>query len=226
MSSRPCRSGHTDCTVDCGWCKGTGYEDAELSKARLRHPTARALSDEDRAALQEESALLGRVMRNPNAIEEDLERGHLRTTCYRCSAPGVPPYNPEVDSELCPACLAHADRTFVRAVEPRVFQAQCDLCGWQGQRRESYSDAVEDSQLHAYALCPAVPPPDEDEAEARLMEEWLANRPPTQVERLQRLLRLANAQLASSFAPITEFKEVADDPALLAEAQEALRHED
>ncbi len=22
----PCRSGHTDCTVDCGWCKGTGYE--------------------------------------------------------------------------------------------------------------------------------------------------------------------------------------------------------
>lgn len=22
---QPCRSGHTDCTVDCGWCKGTGY---------------------------------------------------------------------------------------------------------------------------------------------------------------------------------------------------------
>lgn len=22
----PCRSGHTDCTVDCGWCKGTGVE--------------------------------------------------------------------------------------------------------------------------------------------------------------------------------------------------------
>lgn len=21
----PCRSGHTDCTVDCGWCKGTGF---------------------------------------------------------------------------------------------------------------------------------------------------------------------------------------------------------
>lgn len=24
----PCRSGHTDCTVDCGWCKGTGREQA------------------------------------------------------------------------------------------------------------------------------------------------------------------------------------------------------
>jgi hypothetical protein len=24
--SVPCRSGHTDCTVDCGWCKGTGQE--------------------------------------------------------------------------------------------------------------------------------------------------------------------------------------------------------
>lgn len=23
--ARPCRSGDTDCTVDCGWCKGTGY---------------------------------------------------------------------------------------------------------------------------------------------------------------------------------------------------------
>lgn len=22
----PCRSGNTDCTVDCGWCKGTGRE--------------------------------------------------------------------------------------------------------------------------------------------------------------------------------------------------------
>ena len=22
--TQPCRSGHTDCTVDCGWCKGTG----------------------------------------------------------------------------------------------------------------------------------------------------------------------------------------------------------
>jgi hypothetical protein len=27
--SVPCRSGHTDCTVDCGWCKGTGYMRAE-----------------------------------------------------------------------------------------------------------------------------------------------------------------------------------------------------
>jgi hypothetical protein len=23
---RPCRSGDTDCTVDCGWCKGAGRE--------------------------------------------------------------------------------------------------------------------------------------------------------------------------------------------------------
>jgi hypothetical protein len=23
-NGRPCISGHTDCTVDCGWCKGTG----------------------------------------------------------------------------------------------------------------------------------------------------------------------------------------------------------
>lgn len=23
---QPCRSGHTDCTVDCGWCKGTGID--------------------------------------------------------------------------------------------------------------------------------------------------------------------------------------------------------
>jgi hypothetical protein len=24
LNGRPCVSGHTDCTVDCGWCKGTG----------------------------------------------------------------------------------------------------------------------------------------------------------------------------------------------------------
>ena len=23
-NTKPCPSGHTDCTVDCGWCKGTG----------------------------------------------------------------------------------------------------------------------------------------------------------------------------------------------------------
>lgn len=22
----PCRSGHPDCSTDCGWCKGTGYQ--------------------------------------------------------------------------------------------------------------------------------------------------------------------------------------------------------
>lgn len=25
-----CRSGHTDCTVDCGWCKGTGIQGGRL----------------------------------------------------------------------------------------------------------------------------------------------------------------------------------------------------
>lgn len=26
-----CRSGHTDCTVDCGWCKGSGYQARTIS---------------------------------------------------------------------------------------------------------------------------------------------------------------------------------------------------
>lgn len=34
----PCRSGHTDCTVDCGWCKGTGVErQCNLPEANARH---------------------------------------------------------------------------------------------------------------------------------------------------------------------------------------------
>lgn len=37
----PCRSGHKDCTVDCGWCKGTGYE-----RPRPQQPSASAGSTE------------------------------------------------------------------------------------------------------------------------------------------------------------------------------------
>lgn len=34
----PCRSGNTDCTVDCGWCKGTGEErECGLPHENARH---------------------------------------------------------------------------------------------------------------------------------------------------------------------------------------------
>lgn len=33
---KPCRSGHTDCTMDCGWCKGTGYETAAAGATSRR----------------------------------------------------------------------------------------------------------------------------------------------------------------------------------------------
>jgi hypothetical protein len=39
VSSRPvtpCRSGHTDCTVDCGWCKGTGVERRPVTPGNAR----------------------------------------------------------------------------------------------------------------------------------------------------------------------------------------------
>lgn len=42
------------------------------------------------------------------------------------------------------------------------------------------------------------------------------------VKRLQIIVKIANGQLAGNFAPITAFAAVADDPALLAEAIEAL----
>lgn len=32
--TQPCRSGHTDCTADCGWCKGTGIN--RPTKATIR----------------------------------------------------------------------------------------------------------------------------------------------------------------------------------------------
>lgn len=28
----PCRSGHTDCTVDCGWCKGAHVQRCALCR--------------------------------------------------------------------------------------------------------------------------------------------------------------------------------------------------
>lgn len=56
----PCRSGHTDCTVDCGWCKGTGEErPCNLPEGNARHRGAFVVTIEvhgnDRALVMSEA---------------------------------------------------------------------------------------------------------------------------------------------------------------------------
>lgn len=60
----PCRSGHTDCTADCGWCKGTGIHGGRPS---IKEPIKDLLA---RSSLSEESLWLhcpehGRQARDP-----------------------------------------------------------------------------------------------------------------------------------------------------------------
>lgn len=54
-----------------------------------------------------------------------------------------------------------------------------------------------------------------------LVSEAVSDLWEAKVKRLQLLVRLANIQLTTAFAPITTFRSVSDNPELLAEAQEA-----
>lgn len=61
----------------------------------------------------------------------------------------------------------------------------------------------------------------------RIMDEKIADAASEPWERrvraLQRIVKIANSQLAPNYAPLTGFAWIAEDPSLLAEVEEALR---
>lgn len=67
----PCRSGHTDCSTDCGLCKGTGYQRPRPAPAQAYPPDIYKARDEyyDRYSPPQPSAwdLLSRLVYRTDA---------------------------------------------------------------------------------------------------------------------------------------------------------------